>query len=316
MNATIVSTLVLGSAWFAAVNIIASSMAWVAADVVLRMNGARRAGALLAIRLFPAALSIFFVAALFLPAHWTLEPADAQESFGIVLYGLSALGAALLLRSAARVAAVARAGRRLRACERLAPIDRTLGAYEVTGLAGVSLAGVFRTRILVGDAVRRALTAAELDVALAHERAHRGALDNMKRFVMFCAPDLFGGSAPSHQIEARWRATAEWLADARAVDGDQARAVQLASALVKVSRLASMPSGFVTSPAWSTLHDPPLLEMRVRRLVHGNAPAAERPHALCGAACGTLFAAVLLSWAPAIAPTVHQLTETLVRLLP
>lgn len=316
MSWTAISTLVLGLAWFAAVNIVGSCAAWGAADGLVATRAGRRGGALLAIRLFPAAVSVLFVAAFFLPAHWRFEPADAQESFGVVLYGLSALGAALILRSAARVAAVARAGWRLRACRRLPQVDRGPGVYEMQGLAGVSLAGVFRTRILVGAAVRRALTAAELNVALAHERAHRRALDNLKRFVIFCAPDLFGDSAASRKVEAEWRASAEWLADARAVDGDLTRAVNLASALVKVSRIASAPSAFVTSPAWSMLHDPPLLEMRVRRLVDGEAPAAVRPRRAYRAASVTLFAVALLSCGSTVAPSLHQLTEALVRMLP
>lgn len=316
MSAPLVSIVVLGLAWFAAINLAASCAAWTTASLVLRTAAGRRAGVLLAIRLFPAALSSFFVAVLFVPAHWRFEPADAQESFGLVLCGLSVLGAVLLVRSAARMAAVARSGWRLRACRRFAEVDRTLGVYEVQGHTGVSLAGVFRTRILVGTAVRRALSAAELEVALAHERAHRSALDNLKRFVMFCAPDLFGGSATSREVESRWRATSEWLADAQAVDGDDVRAVRLASALVKVSRIASGPSAFVTSPAWSTLHDPPLLEMRVRRLVQGGAPAAARPSSPYGLGSAALVGALMLSSAAILAPSVHQLTEALVRLLP
>ena len=316
MSATLISTSVLALAWFAVVNVMGSFAAWGAADLVLRTRAGRRAGVLLAIRLLPAALSLFFVAALFLPAHWRFEPADAQESFGVVLYALGALGVTLLLRSAVRMAVIARAGRRLRACEGLSPVDVKARVYDVEGLGGVSLAGVFRTRILVGAVVRGSLTAAELSVALAHERAHRRAFDNLKRFVMFCAPDLFGDSAVSRKVEAAWRATAECLADARAVDGDGTRAVQLASALVKVSRLASAPSPMVTSPAWSTLNDPPLLELRIRRLVEGDAPVAATPSRAYRVACVTFVAAVLLSCSALVAPTVHQLTEVFVRLLP
>ena len=175
---------------------------------------------------------------------------------------------------------------------------------------------MFRTRILVGSAVRRVLSADELDVALAHERAHRLSLDNLQRFVMFCAPDVFGGAALARDIEARWRATAEWLADARAVHGDGVRAVRLASALVKVSRLASPAVAFVTSPAWSTLHDPPLLELRVRRLVGGHAPDAGIPRRGYAAGAGALLVAMLVSAAAVAYPSVHVLTETLLRLIP
>lgn len=316
MTGPLLSTLVLGLGWFAAINLVASALAWCAASLVLRREAARRGGVLLAIRLLPAAVSSVFVAILFVPAHWMLEPASAQERFGIVLWIFSALGAAILLRSTVRVGAVARAGWGLRRFREFRRVDADLGVYEVQGLAGVSLAGVFRTRILVGPAVRRALSGAELDVALAHERAHRTSLDNVKRCAMFCAPDVLGLVAMSREVEARWRASAEWLADAQAVDGDDVRAVHLASALVKVSRITSSPTPFVTSPAWSTLNEPPLLEMRVRRLVGGTAPAASAPrraHAFCAviAVC-----AVLLSSAVAVSPSIHHFTEALVRLLP
>ncbi|HEX6974319.1 MAG TPA: hypothetical protein VF147_07960 [Vicinamibacterales bacterium] len=311
MNAPVVSTIVLGLAWFAAINLAASALAWCAALVAVRSSELRRGSVLLAIRLFPAAASTVFAAALFAPAHWILEPSETRESYGVLVWALSALGAVILLRSGARVLAVARAGWRLRSCRAVGDA----GIYEVPGLAGVSLAGVFRTRILVGSAVREALSADELEVAVAHECAHRASLDNLKRSVMFCAPDVFGTAALAREIEAKWRATAEWLADARAVGGDQVRAMRLASALVKVSRLVSPAVSFVTSPAWSTLHDPPLLELRVRRLV-GTAPAAGMPHRGVAITVGVAAVGAMLSSAVAAYPTVHGLTELLIRVLP
>ncbi len=184
------------------------------------------------------------------------------------------------------------------------------------GLTAVSLAGVFRTRILVGTAVRRVLSADELDVALAHERAHRGAFDNLKRFLMFCAPDVLGVSAASRELEARWRATAEWRADIEAVNGDGLRAVRLASALVKVSRLAARQGSFVTSPTWSSLHEAAQLEMRVRRLVRGDAPAVARSRHGAGLMLAALAGVCVLGVSATAAPVVQQMTEALVRLLP
>jgi Zn-dependent protease with chaperone function len=232
-----------------------------------------------------------------------------------MLWLLSFAGAALVVRSAARVVAVARAGWRLRAVD-ACPLDSAPGVYEVPGLAGISLAGVVRARILVGSAVRRALDRAELDVALAHERAHRRSLDNVKRFVMFCAPDVFGAWAVAREVESRWHATAESLADARAVGGDGVRAVHLASALVKVSRLASASVPLVSSPAWSTLHDPPLLEQRVRRLVNGTTPSASAPRPGVSIAATGLLGTALVAVSALAYPAVHQLTEALVRVLP
>jgi hypothetical protein len=315
MSVPVMSTLVLGLAWFAAVNVLASALAWMLAAALLPTRAARRGAAMLALRLFPAAVSSLFVSLLFVPAHWRFEPADSQERLGLILWLLSLAGAALLVRSAARVVSVARAGWRLRAVD-ACPVDLAPGVYEVPGLAGISLAGVIRTRILVGSAVRRALDRAELDVALAHERAHRRSLDNVKRFVMFCAPDVFGAWAVAREVESRWHATAESLADARAVRGDGVRAVHLASALVKVSRLASASALPVSSPAWSTLHDPPLLEQRVRCLVDGTTPSVRAARPAVSLAATALLGAAFVAVSVFAYPAVHQLTEALVRVLP
>lgn len=313
------SSLVLGLAWFIVINALASLASWAIGSVVLSSSRRGRMGLLLAIRLLPAAASLLFVAALFLPAHWRLEPIDARESFGFVLSAFALAGGSLLFRGAARAGSVARAARKLRACERLARADTALpagGLYEVQGLRGVSLAGVLRPRIVVGEAVRRHLSAAELEVAVAHELAHRAALDNVKRFAMFCAPDLFGATLVARSLEREWRAAAETLADARAVNGDARRALHLAAALVKVAQLGPGLPSPLTSPVWSTLNDPPLLEMRVRRLVGNVAPAAPRPSARRVAAIATALSLGLMISGVALAQTVHQLTEALVRWLP
>jgi hypothetical protein len=130
-----------------------------------------------------------------------------------------------------------------------------------------------------------------------------------------CAPDFFGSSRAARRLDRDWHAAAESLADARAVRGDSVRAVHLASALVKVSRLAAQGPAAVPVPAWSTLNDPPLLERRVRRLVTGAVPLATPGRPRLVPAAVTLAASLLVA-IPAFAGMVHRLTETLVNLLP
>jgi Zn-dependent protease with chaperone function len=181
MKTLLASSLVLGLAWFVVINACASLASWAAGSVVLSSRvlsscARERMGLLLAIRLLPAAASLLFVAVMFLPLHWRLEPIDARESFGCVLGVLALAGGSLVVRAAARAGSVAQTARKLRACWRLARADAGLpaaGIYEVRGLPGVSLAGVLRPRVLVAEAVRSQLSAAELDVAVAHELAHR-----------------------------------------------------------------------------------------------------------------------------------------------
>jgi hypothetical protein len=311
------TALMLSLAWFAAVNLLVSVAAWVIACVTAKRRLSQRS--LVTLRLLPAAASVLFVGAIFLPAHWRFEPREIEESFGILVFVLAAAGALLVLRSLHRAANVASAAWQLRACAglpRIASVDAgTTGVYEVQGLTGVSLAGVVRPRILVGPVVRRALTPAELDAAVAHEMAHADALDNVKRFVMFCAPDFFGQSAAARRIEAEWRAAAEWQADARAVRGDQCRAVHLASALVKVARLATTGPVWQASPSWSTLHDAPLLEMRVNRLVGGEAPRPERSRRARSVVAAIAVIASAIAAGTIGGAGVHQITEALAHLL-
>jgi Zn-dependent protease with chaperone function len=302
MSALGASTLLLGLAWFAVINVVLSAVSWCLAQGLLVSRYRERGGLILGLRLLPAASATVFVTTMFAPGHWRLEPVGSDESFGVVVYAAAALGFAIVCLSAWRGARLVRAGRVL--LRREPPV------------AGVSLAGIVRTRILVGREVLTRLTPGELDVAIAHERAHRTACDNLKRFAIACAPDLLGASRTARRLEERWHAAAEAAADARAVDGDERRALNLASALVKVAKLDVEKPLWPSSPVWSLLHDPPLLESRIRRLVAGHPPASKPPRitrAVLFAAMGTV--AVLLTGV-ALAGTLHRLTETLVRTLP
>lgn len=301
----------LALGWFAAVNTLLSLTAWGAWRAVRGRDVS--AGALLGLRLLPAAGSILFTVAVFAPTHWRFEPRGTGETFGFGVHLLAALGLVLLVRSGWRLASVASASRTLARSTALQRLQAG-GAeiFEVDGMTGVSLAGVLRPRIFVGSAVRRALTPAELDAAIAHEMAHDAYRDNWKRLAIACAPDIFGRSSAARDIERRWSALAECRADARAAAGDATRAAHLASALVKVARLgvAAPPSA-----AWSTLHDEPLLAERVHRLVGDETPAVPRAGRSPAIAFCLLVLAVAASdvW---LAASLHELTETLAHLLP
>jgi hypothetical protein len=295
------SAVLLALAWFVALNLLMSAVAWAMAVPILASRFRERNGLLLSIRLLPSVASALFVLVVFVPSHMRFERANPQESFGVMVWVLAFAGAALLARSAWRAAAAIRAGQAL--------------VRRPESVPGVSLVGVWRPRVLVGAAVASELTSEELDVALAHEDAHRLARDNFKQFLMAFAPDFFGRSAAAARVEGAWRTAVETLADARAVKGSERRAVHLASALVKVARCTCDVSPAV-SPVWSHLHEPPLLELRVRRLVAGPpldapAPRFTRLLLLCAAGLTGLLAASAV-----FALQIHQLTEALVSKLP
>ena len=312
----LLSSALLGLAWFVAANALASLAAWLVARRTLRRQPPIGASRLLALRLLPAATSILFTLFIFLPAHLRFEPVDSDESFGIVLGSIAALGLLLVSRATRRAVRAMTAGRAFEALVRRAGNVTAGGALEVGGLYGVSLSGIWRPRILIGSEARAALTPAELDLAISHEVAHRRSLDNLKRFLMHTAPDLFGWTMAARQLEERWQAEAECEADAHAVMGDGQRAVLLASALVKVARLACVGSLRSASPAWSAFHVPSLLEMRVRRLVSGAVPtpASRRTFAWSGATAALVVPVGL--WLLEFSYTLHAVTEAMVARLP
>ena len=242
----LLSSVLLGLMWFAATNAVASLLAWlVGRSVMSRMARAPKRQSvqlLLAIRLLPAAASSLFVLAVFLPAHWSFEPPDTEESFGVVLAGTATLGLLLILHAGWRAIRAGFAGHRFaeiarRAARQVDPDGVDHQVLELKGLRGISLAGIWQPKIFIGPEALAALTPTELDLAIAHEIAHRRSNDNLKRFAMCCAPDFFGWTSVARRLEQQWQAEAECDADAHAVRGDDGRAIALASALVKVARL-------------------------------------------------------------------------------
>ena len=177
---------------------------------------------------------------------------------------------------------------------------------EVPLLPGVALAGVLRPRILIGSPARHLLTRGELDVALAHELAHQQSSDNLTRLLMHCAPDFLVGTRAARRIEELWAGEVECLADSAAVAGDRRRATRLASALIKIGRLAS--GGHEWSPHWSLLGRPALLELRIRRLISGAGVGPGSPRWL-HAAGAIAVAAVIAAWVIGLPTELHWLTE-------
>jgi hypothetical protein len=310
------TTLLLGLAWFAAINLTISIVVlfvsrWLDDRLTANPWRARR---LLALRLAAAFVSLAVVAVLFLPAHLWLEPASADERIGFVPMMLAATGLILLVRAAYRAAHTFRRTVRLAAVTPHRELRRGgLRLLEVPGLRGVALAGIFRPRILIGTRARRVLTSAELDLAIAHERAHEQAGDNLSRALMHCAPDFLGFFTQTRRLERVWEAEAECVADAAAVNGNPVRATRLASALVKVARLASGEGRW--SPGWSTFHEPALLEVRVRLLVSSpRVPSPTAGYVRAAATCG--LGVVAAAWMAGIPQQLHWLTEAFIGVLP
>ena len=302
--------IILTFAWFAAVNAVISIATVIAARFFADGIGAdpRRARRLALARLAPAAIATMAAVGIFLPAHLKLEPPRSDEWLGPWTLTVGMCGIALVLRSAFRLAATwHRSTRLVRDTGRNVRKGRFC-MTEVPLLPGIALAGIVRPRILIGSPARRLLSGEELEVALAHELAHQRTGDNFTRVLMRCAPDFLGGTRTARRLETLWAGEAECLADAAAVGDSPKRAAELASALVKIGRLAA--GGPQWSPEWSSLHHPALLELRVRRLVSGTpvGPGSSRWFRLA-AAIGA--GAVAAAWSLGLPAELHFLTEQL-----
>jgi len=300
--------LLLTFAWFAAVNAVVSIAVAIGARCFAERIGAdpSRARHLVLTRLAPAAIAAITALGIFLPAHMKLEPMRDDEWLGPVTLCAGMLGIALILRSAHRFAWT---------CYRTARLARDAShnfrkgrvvAKEVPLLPGIALAGIVSPRILVGSPARRLLSEGELEVALAHELAHQQTGDNFTRVLMYCAPDFLVGTKAARRLETLWAGEAECLADAAAVGGSPRRAARLASALVKIGRLAS--TGHHWSPELSAFHHPALLELRVRRLV-SDTPVQPGSARWLRLAAVISAAAVGAAWSFGLPEELHWLTE-------
>jgi hypothetical protein len=311
----VLTSVLLGLAWFGAINVAASIVAWAIGRWAID-RGVNKTALLLSVRFLPALASAVFVLALFLPSHWRFEERQAEESFGFVLVVLAVMSAAILIRSAMRALRTSWRGHRLVQAARQSSTRIENAALALPGLPGISLAGIVRTEVLVGSDALKALTRDELAIAISHENAHRRSLDNVKRFLMFCSPDVFGPTAVARRLESAWQAEAEIHADADAVNGDARRAVLLASALVKVAKLHHLGPIVEPSRAWSAFHVPTLLETRVRRLVGARVPEhASRPRVWLPMTIAGVASAVVV-WLADFSYTLHLVTEAMVTGLP
>ena len=309
------STTLLTLTWFSVLNALGTLMAWAAFETVRRRTAAagRAPGpqTLFAIRMLPLALASVFAFGIFLPVHWAAESREGTEYFGGMLYAVAGISVLLLVRSTTRIVSAMRACRALR---RSWPAPAAT-MVEDGSMPGMSLAGIFRTKVMVGRPVLDTLSKDELEVAVAHEIAHQRSRDNLKRFAMFASADFFGFTGSARQLEQMWNVGVECDADAVAVNGDPKRAANLASALLKVARLGGAATHVPSSPLWSTFYQAALLELRVRRLVTGTSTPSSSP-LLPAVLLSIMTVSVYAAWTTGLSEAVHEVSEILVRLVP
>jgi Peptidase family M48 len=317
MTAFLLHGTTLALAWFLILN-----AAVTAAVALLSIRLARRERLAvprrwLALRLAPAALSIAFVAIVFLPSYWRFEPREGVEGFDLTLTTLAVLAMTVLGSAAARgVAAWRSAARRteqwMRAARPLTLAGASIPAFAVEADAPVmALVGVLRPRLLITRPVLEALTGEELHAGVAHELGHWRAWDNLKRLAMRAAPDMWFATGVARSLERRWAAASEQAADRGAGAGERERCA-LASALVKVARLTP-PAAPLEEPI-SALVDGGDITARVRRLLD-DSPSDTGRRSSPWLAIALAAPALVLAYAPLLR-LVHTVTEILVNSLP
>ena len=311
--------LIVGLGAYAALNLLCSialAAAWRAGllnSVAASSTRARRLGWL---RALPSLAAAVVVLVIVLPAFVMFEPYREAEPVGPILPALAVLAIAqfaascwLALTSAIRTRIVARAWLRAGTPLNVQP-PAGVPAYAIESLAPiVALVGVFSPKLIAARAVIDACTREELTAIVSHERGHLHARDNMKRWLMACAPDALRWTPIHHEICAAWHDAAEDAADDVATGGDDGARVNLATLLVKIARLAAETDWPVATVSPFVQQDG--LARRVRRLLE---PAVETRRTastwpLTAVCCSALAVAIA---SPGVLGAVFEVVEALV----
>jgi bla regulator protein blaR1 len=316
-----------------AVNALASALVgvlWRAlAPSVQGWNAAARARLLFVLRVSPPTAAAALAFALIVPAYLLHEPADSGESVGVKLLILACLSAAGVLLACWRVARTWLATRRIvRDWMRRAEPFEVEGAQIPTfrirhSFPIVAVIGVLRPRLFVASHLFEALTTKEMAAALAHERGHVEGRDNLKRALLQAGEDALLHAPLGRSLRNEWQRESEMAADEFAAADGPAAALDLASAIVKISKLiprGARPTLPVGAHLLGDCDDG--TSRRVRNLLRlaSNAEGARaRLHTrspLTTALCLSLFAAgALLLTRPEVLKATHDAIEHVVETL-
>jgi beta-lactamase regulating signal transducer with metallopeptidase domain len=279
-----------------------------------RYSARHRADLLFAIRMLPLAISLAVTLAFTVPSFVLLEPHATREPVGAIPIVLGLCGLILLLRGILNAAAaVLRASATIATWVGNGLLVNRESSVPVLRISRVvpalTAAGIFRPLVLISEAVESVLNANELQSALRHELAHVRRRDNLKKLLL-----RFVAFPGMHALEVAWLQATEMAADDAAVS-TASEALDLAAALIKLSRLGSLP---LAPDIATTLVHAPLgsVNARIERLIAWNGQQKRSALSLSPLymACVTLatLAAVVVTYSHAL-ERVHVATEWLVR---
>jgi len=307
---------------YAALNLVASlavALLWRSGALAWPPSPAVRARRLAWLRAVPALAAGILTALIAVPAFVRFEPYHESEPVGpalvaLALAALAQLAASAWLAAATTIRTRTVARHWLRASEPL-HVNPPAGvpAYTIDSPAPVvALVGVFAPTLVAARSVVATCSTDELVRIVAHERGHVQAHDNLKRWLMHCAPDALRWTPVHGEMAAAWHDAAEDAADDVATGGDAGARMDLAALLLKMARLTSPPSWPAATVSPFVERDG--LERRVRRLLSANDSTGGRFSALglaSAAAAGLVMVAVAAA-DPATLERVYGVVEALV----
>ncbi len=273
---------------------------------------------LLALRLTPFVVATGLTLVLAVPSFLLLEPHAVNEPVGALPVLLGLCGVAVLLAGMWKAAAAVRQASRTIA--RWSSEARVIssGANDFRASVPVlvsasapplTAAGILRPSVWLSQDAESVLSEREFQSALRHEVTHLRRRDNLRKLILRLV--AFPGMA---ELERAWREATEMAADDAAVSS-AAEALDLAAALIKLSRLAPLePAAELTT---ALVHSPAeSVNARVERLIawteqpQSPAPGYSLVYPLCTAAAVVVTLAVTYSH---LLVRVHAATEWLVR---
>jgi beta-lactamase regulating signal transducer with metallopeptidase domain len=269
---------------------------------------------LFAIRMLPLAISLAVTFAFTVPSFMLLEPHAIREPVGAISLVLGLCGLILVLLGILNATAAVLAASRTIATwvgdGLLVKGESSVPVLRISRVVpALTAAGIFRPLVLMSDAVETVLNASELRSALRHELAHVRRRDNLKKLLLRFV--VFPGMSA---LEVAWLQATEIAADDAAVS-TASEALDLAAALIKLSRLATLPSA--PDIATTLVHAPlALVNARIERLIawngQQNKPTLAMSPLYTVCLMVTTVAAVAVTYSQALVG-VHTATEWLVR---
>ena len=287
----------------------------------------KREQLIFSLRALPFTLSAILVFVFMLPAYLLFEPRKTSEIVSIELGLLTAVSFAGISIALYRVVRSWLATRKLTSgwlanAEEINVEDVDIPTFRIQHpFPVIAVVGVFRPRLFIASQIFDLLSEAEFNAAIAHECGHLSSHDNFKRsFLRFCADSLI--LPIGRGLDRAWSESTETAADDHAANsGGKAAALDLASTLIKIARVAPR-TATPAMPVGSLLVDANDCEVshRVKRLIdttNSEIRAGQRARSRFGfwVYPGVLFAAaIMIAMDTNVLRSIHNVTENIVHL--